>query len=65
MIRKTQIVLDADVLIHFAKGNRLALLPSILPEYEYVILSKVYDEIDSIRNQVNNQVHFLKSSQSG
>ena len=61
MIRKTQIVLDADVLIHFAKGNRLALLPSILPEYEYVILSKVYDEIDSIRNQVNNQVHFLKN----
>lgn len=44
---KTQIVLDADVLIHFSKGDRLALLPTILPEYEYVVLSKVYDEIGS------------------
>ena len=37
---KTQIVLDADVVIHFAKGNRLSQLPSIFPDYEYVLLEK-------------------------
>ena len=34
---KTKIVLDADVIIHFAKGNLLSLLPSIFTLYEYVI----------------------------
>lgn len=58
---KVKIVLDADVLIHFAKGGMLSLLPDILPEYEHVILSTVYLEIHSIRNQVDNQVHLLKN----
>ena len=42
---KVKIVLDADVLIHFSKAGRLSLLPNILPEYEYTVLSVVYDEI--------------------
>ncbi|MBO4402635.1 MAG: hypothetical protein J5792_02980 [Bacteroidales bacterium] len=58
---KVKIVLDADVLIHFAKGDMLSLLPDILPEYEHVILSTVYEEIHSIRNQVDNHVRFLKN----
>ena len=58
---KVKIVLDADVLIHFSKGGMLSLLPDILPEYEHVILSTVYFEIHSIRNQVDNQVHLLKN----
>lgn len=58
---KVRIVLDADVLIHFSKGGMLSLLPDILPEYEHVILSTVYEEIHSIRNQVDNQVRFLKN----
>lgn len=58
---KVRIVLDADVLIHFSKGDMLSLLPDILPEYEHVILSTVYEEIHSIRNQVDNQVLFLKN----
>lgn len=58
---KVRIVLDADVLIHFSKGGMLSLLPNILPEYEHVILSTVYEEIHSIRNQVDNQIHFLKN----
>ena len=58
---KVRIVLDADVLIHFSKGGMLSLLPNILPEYEHVILSTVYEEIHSIRNQVDNQVRFLKN----
>ena len=52
---------DADVLIHFSKGGMLSLLPDILPEYEHVILSTVYEEIHSIRNQVDNQVRFLRN----
>ena len=35
---KTQIVLDADVVIHFAKGGWLGQLPNIFPDYEYVLL---------------------------
>ena len=30
---KTKIVLDADVVIHFAKGELLSLIPSIFPDY--------------------------------
>ena len=58
---KVRIVLDADVLIHFSKGGMLSLLPEILSEYKHVILSSVYEEIHSIRNQVDNQVRFLKN----
>lgn len=42
---KTKIVLDADVIIHFAKGEMLSLLPSIFTNYEYIILDRVYNEI--------------------
>ena len=58
---KTQIVLDADVVIHFAKGNRLSQLPSIFPDYEYVLLEKVYEELLDIRTQVDNQIYFMKN----
>ena len=42
---KTKIVLDADVIIHFAKGGLLSLLPRIFPEYEYIVLDIVYKEV--------------------
>ena len=58
---KVKIVLDADVLIHFAKGGVLSVLPSILPEYEHIILKPVYDEIKSIRSQIDNQIKLLKN----
>jgi hypothetical protein len=38
---KIKIVLDADVIIHFAKGGLLSFLPSIFPEYEYVLLDNL------------------------
>lgn len=38
-MEKVKIILDADVLLHFAKAGRLSLLPEILPEYEHVVLS--------------------------
>lgn len=58
---KIQIVLDADVMIHFAKGGYLNLLPSIFPDYEYVLLETVYEELKSLRSQVDNQIMRLKN----
>ena len=59
---KTKIVLDADVIIHFAEGQYLALLPSILPDYEFIVLSQVYNEIrGEIKRQLDNQIHFFKN----
>ena len=58
---KVKIVLDADVLIHFSKAERLSLLPEILPEYEYTVLNVVYDEVKSIQSQLDNQIKFLRN----
>ena len=44
-MEKVKIVLDADVIIHFSAGGQLFLLSSILPQYDYVVLSHVYDEV--------------------
>lgn len=41
---KKKLVLDADVLIHFIKGELIFSLPKIIPN-ELLILDKVYDEI--------------------
>ena len=38
-------MLDADVIIHFAKGGRLDMLPKILPEYQFIVLDVVKKEI--------------------
>lgn len=43
--RKTKIVLDADVIIHFAKAGRLGMLPMILPEYSFLVLDIVKNEL--------------------
>lgn len=59
---KTKIVLDADVVIHFAKGGMLSLLPDIFPNYEYVLLEIVREELLSdIRTQIDNQIMLLKN----
>jgi hypothetical protein len=42
---KTKIVLDADVIIHFIKGECLTRLFDIFPEYQYLILDVVYNEL--------------------
>ena len=60
-MEKVKIILDADVLLHFAKGGRLSMLPEILPEFEHVVLNVVYDEIKSTQNQLDNQILFLKN----
>lgn len=59
---KIQIVLDADVVIHFAKGGMLSLLPSIFPDYDYVLLEAVHEELLSdIRTQIDNQMALLRN----
>jgi len=57
---KTKIVLDADVIIHFAKGNLLSILPTIFTTYDYILLDTVYKEIKPpIKSQLDNQIHFI------
>lgn len=58
-LKRVRIVLDADVIIHFSKGGLLSLLPQIFPEYEYIVLDKVYNELSSVKNQLDNQIQFF------
>ncbi len=54
---KVKIVLDADVIIHFAKGQLLSKLPSIFKEYDFVVLRPAYDEVKGeIKQQLDNQI---------
>lgn len=59
--KKVKIVVDSDVLIHFAKGGVLSFLPNIFPDYQYIILSIVYDEVQTLHTQLDNQIKFLKN----
>ncbi len=62
MTTKTKIVLDADVVIHFIRGDCFALLFDIFPEYTYIILDVVYDELavsKKTKLQIDNTMQFL------
>ena len=54
MSQQVQIVLDSDVIIHFIKGNCLSILPKILPQYKYVILSIIAVPLKSKRDRQSN-----------
>ena len=43
--KRTKVVLDSDVIIHFAKGGRLEELPGILPEFQFLLLDVVKNEL--------------------
>lgn len=58
-MEKVKIVLDADVLIHFSKGERLSTLPSILPEFDHIVLDYVRDEL---RGEVRHQVDMMEAT---
>ena len=61
-LRKTKIVLDADVIIHFMEADCFSLLPDIFPEYEYLILDVVYDEISKnskTKDFIDKYLHFF------
>lgn len=50
------------MVIHFAKGGLLSLLPRIFPEYDYVLLEAVREELLSdIRTEVDNLMLYLKT----
>lgn len=60
--KKTKIVLDADVIIHFIKGESFSILPEIFPEYEYLILDVVYDEISKdadTKTLIDNYLYYI------
>lgn len=59
---KVKVVLDADVIIHFAKGGYLSVLPTILREYDHIVLDVVYGELrGDVKIQLDNQMIFLKN----
>jgi hypothetical protein len=62
-VKKTKIVLDADVIHHFAKGGLLRMLPKILPEYKFIVLNIVKRELPilivSMLDKVINQDHSI------
>lgn len=60
--KKTKIVLDADVIIHFIKAECFSVLPDIFPEYEYLILDVVYNEIArhaQTKNFIDKYIHYI------
>lgn len=62
MAMKTKIVLDADVIIHFIKAGQFSILLDIFPEYEYLILDIVYNEVTvnkSSKTLIDNTIKFL------
>lgn len=61
MNKKIKIVLDSDVLIHFSKGGFLHILHKIFPEYEYIILNVVYNEIKSIQGEIDRNINVFKA----
>lgn len=62
MTQNKKVVLDADVIIHFSKGEMLSILPQIMSDFQHIVLSKVYDEIrGDIKIQLDNQVRLLKN----
>lgn len=59
---RTKIILDADVIIHFSKGEKLSMLPQIFPQYDFVLLDVVYKELKGeIKYQIDNQIGILKN----
>lgn len=64
MTTKTKIVLDADLIIHFVKAEQFSLLLDIFPEYQYLILDVVYDEVTVNRKTktlIDNTLQFFAS----
>ena len=60
--KKTKIVLDADVIIHFMEAECFSLLPDIFPEYEYLILDVVYNEVSKnlkTKDFIDNYLSFF------
>ena len=60
MVRK-KIVLDADVIINFSKVKKLYQLARFLPNYDFIVLDIVYNEINnSVRIELDNIINSFK-----
>ena len=60
MVRK-KIVLDADVIINFSKVRKLYQLARFLPNYDFIVLDIVYNEINnSVRIELDNIINSFK-----
>ncbi len=55
---KPKILLDADVVIHFIKGEQLLLLCKIYAKHTYVLLEPVYEELSKF-SLTRGQMNFL------
>jgi hypothetical protein len=55
MSKSVKIVIDADVVIHFIKGESLHLLPRIFPAYKYVILDELLNK--ELRNNYSTRLY--------
>jgi len=59
---RIQIVLDADVIIHFSQGGYLHLLPKVIPDCSFVVLSIVRNELRlNTKNELDNNITLLKN----
>lgn len=62
MPERIQIVLDADVIIHFSQGGYLHLLPKVVPDCSFVVLSVVRNELrQETKNVLDNHIYYLKN----
>lgn len=62
MSDKIQIVLDADVIIHFSQGGYLHMLPSVIPDCSFVVLSVVRSELrQETKSELDNHINYLKN----
>jgi hypothetical protein len=55
MSNPVKIVIDADVIIHFMKGDSLTLLPKIYPQYKFVILDELLNK--ELRNNQSTRLY--------
>jgi predicted nucleic acid-binding protein len=66
MSKRTKIVLDSDVIIHFIKGGQLPMIHQIFPEFQYVILDTVLDKelrkYDTTRQYLDKYLIFFKEN---
>ena len=66
MSKRTKIVLDSDVIIHFIKGGQLPMIHTIFPEFQYVIIDTLLDEelrkYDSTKNYLDKYLNLFKGN---
>jgi len=66
MSKQVQIVIDANVIIHFIKGKALDSLHKIFPQYKFVIIDELLNKelrnLNSTRVYLDNFLHYFPQS---